>query len=201
MLPPPLQVRVYFDFASTLSYVAHHAMERLGADLVVLEIALDWRPIDLTRITGWPRGAVVTGPRRDKVERVAAALGVPVSMPARWLDSRPASAIALALAGTPQEPAWREQVWRAAFEAGCDIGDAAEIRRLAAAIGVDASAGTSPEALARVDAETRTAYEAQVNGVPTFMLGRWPLSGIQEDDTMRAHFARWARKERGMAVQ
>ena len=35
-----------------------------------------------------------------------------------------------------------------------------------------------------------------MTGVPTFMLDEWPFGGIQEDRTMRALFARYARKKR-----
>lgn len=197
MFPRPLQILVYYDFASTLSYVAHRVMQRLADDLELLEIALLWRPIDLTRITGWRRGQAIGGPRRDNVLQMAAALGVPVRMPARWIDSRPASAVALALSGSAAEAVWRERIWRAVFQEGCDLADPGDVPRLAAEVGIDPGDCTSPTALVPVDAETRAAYEAQVNGVPTFMLGRWPLGGIQEVDTMRAMFARWAHRERG----
>jgi predicted DsbA family dithiol-disulfide isomerase len=40
-----LSVRVYYDFASSLCYVAHRVMERMAADLDALGIALAWRPI------------------------------------------------------------------------------------------------------------------------------------------------------------
>jgi len=197
VFPGPLQILVYYDFASTLSYVAHRVMERLNDDLELLEIDLVWRPIDLTRITGWRRGQAVGGAQRESVLQLAAALGVPVRMPAHWIDSRQASAVALTLSGAAAEAAWRERVWRAVFEEGCDLADPDDVPRLAAEIGIDAGDCTSPTALVPVDAETRVAGAAQVNGVPTFMLGRWPMGGIQEVDTMRAMFARWARRERG----
>lgn len=197
MLVRPLRIRVYYDFASVLSYVAHRVMQQLGDDFDLLGIDLVWRPIDLTRITGWRRGFAIPEPRRTQVLATAAALGFPARMPARWIDSRPASAVTLGLREPAEAAAWRARVWRAVFEEGCDLADAGDVPRLAAEIGVDAGDCTSAAALERVETETRAAYDAHVNAVPTFMLGQWPLSGIQEIDTMRAIFARWARRERG----
>ncbi|MCK6557146.1 DsbA family protein [Candidatus Binatia bacterium] len=189
-------VRVYYDYASVLSYVAHRVMGQLADDLDLLEIDLVWRPIDLTRITGWRRGFAIPEPRRTQVLETAATLGFPARMPERWIDSRPASAVALALNSSAEETAWRTRIWRAVFEEGCDLADPGDVPRLAADIGIAAGDCTSPEALARVEAETRAAYDAHVNAVPTFMLGNWPFSGIQEADTMRAIFARWTRRLR-----
>ena len=79
-----LEVIVYYDFASSLCYVGHRSMQRLADELEELAIDLVWTPIDLTRITGWRRGAVVDGLRRENVHRVARELAVPLVMPARW---------------------------------------------------------------------------------------------------------------------
>jgi 2-hydroxychromene-2-carboxylate isomerase len=76
-------VRVYYDFASSLSYVAHRVMERMGEELVALAVDLEWTPLDLTRITGWPRGSPIEGYRRDNALRVARELGVEVRLPTR----------------------------------------------------------------------------------------------------------------------
>ena len=64
-----LVIPVYFDFASTLCYVAHRVMGRLAGELGRIAVGLDWRPIDLARITGWKRGVDVVGERRCPVRR------------------------------------------------------------------------------------------------------------------------------------
>lgn len=195
-MQPPLQVVVYYDFASTLCYVAHRVMEGLAGDLELLEIDLVWRPIDLTRITGWARGTAFPAALRARVEQTAAALGVHVRMPPRWIDSRPVSAVALGLRRRADEAAWRARVWRAIFEERCDLSDPADLPRLAAEAGIDPGDWQEPAALGRVTSETERARAMHVTGVPTFMLGRWPFGGIQEPETMRAMFARWARRQR-----
>lgn len=182
-------VPVYFDFASTLCYVAHRVMERMAADLVELDITLDWRPTDLSLITGWRRGVPVPPERRANAQRVAQDLAVPAIIPTRWLDSRAAHAVALALIGTRKEATWRERVWSAIFEEGRDISEPGEVERIAAEIGLDVTV-VDLDKPDRLDADTRRAQSIGVTGVPTFLLGEWPMGGIQDDATMKSLFER-----------
>lgn len=179
---------VLYDFASTICFVAHREMDRMAPELLEMGVELVWRPIDLARITGWPRRVEVTGPRRENALRVAREFGVDVRMPAFWLDSRAAHAVALSLGKSSRAAAWRERVWSAVFEEGRDIGDRGEIGRLARDLDV-----TIPEELplARLEADTDAARELGVDGAPTFLLGRYPFPGIQSRDTMRDAIRRW----------
>jgi predicted DsbA family dithiol-disulfide isomerase len=192
----PLRIRVYHDFASSLAYVAHRVMERMTVDLDELGLALDWLPLDLSRITGWPRGAPVEGPRRANVLRVARELSVPVRMPGHWTDSRAANALALTFAGTPREPAWRERVYSAIHEEGRCIEDADVLASLARDLGVAIDPDREALRLAELERVSLAARAEQVTGVPTFMLGGWPVGGIQEDSVMRSLLGRWAEKAR-----
>jgi len=190
----PLLIPVYFDFASTLCYAAHRVMGRIEADLSGLDIALDWRPIDLARITGWKRGVDVVGRRRAHVLQVARELAGLVRMPPRWIDSRRAAAVTLALRGTAKEPAWRERVWTAVFEEGRDPDDEGELDAWARDLELDEA--VVDVRIAAVEAETDRARAFGVDGVPTFLLGPWPMPGIQEDATMLALLRRYAESQR-----
>ena len=190
-----LTIPVYYDFASTICFVAHRVLERMQGELDTMGVALDWRPIDVGVVAGWRRGMVVEGPRRDNALRVAAELGVDVRMPGAWLDSGPAHMVALALAGSPKEPVWRERVWSAVFEEARDIGAAGEVERLAADVSVDVARLPDLHDFSRLQAVTEAAREAEVIGVPTFHVG-FPLGGIQEPATMRLLFQRWVDKQR-----
>ncbi len=192
-MAPPLVLPVHYDFSSTICFVAHRVLERM--DLDALGVVLDWRPIDLVAITGWRRGIVVDGRRRENALRVAEELGVRVRMPGVWLDSRPAHAVALALVGSAREAAWRERVWSAVFEEARDIGAEGEIERLAADLTLDPAVLGDIHDFGRLDAMTEAAREAEVIGVPTFHVG-FPLGGIQEPDTMRLLFQRWVDKHK-----
>jgi len=194
-MAPPLVLPVHYDFSSTICFVAHRVLERMGEDLDALGVVLDWRPIDLVAITGWRRGIVVDGPRRENALRVAEDLGVELRMPAVWLDSRPAHAVALAVGGSAREAAWRERVWSAVFEEGRDIGAEGEVEWLAADLALDPSILGDIHDFGRLDTMTEAAREAEVIGVPTFHVG-FPLGGIQEPDTMRLLFQRWVDKHK-----
>lgn len=191
-----VSVRVYYDFASSLSYVAHRVMERMAGEIAALAIDLEWAPLDLTQITGWPRGAPIEGYRRENSLRVAQELGVEVRLPAQWPDSRSANAVALALAGTPQEPAWRERVYSALHEEGRSFDDPGIVAALGRDLGIDAAALADERGLAALAAESALARRANVTGVPTFLLGEWPIGGIQEESVMRSLLERWAAKVR-----
>ena len=54
------------------------------------------------------------------------------------------------------------------------------------------------EGLERLVLNTIEAAESEVTGVPAFVLGGWPLGGIQEDATMRSLFTRYAAKRRAV---
>jgi predicted DsbA family dithiol-disulfide isomerase len=196
-MQPVLVIPVYYDFASTLCYVTHRAMQRLAADLAVLGVELSWRALDLTLITGWPRGAPMDGARREKALRIAQELRVPARVPAVWQDSRRANAVALSLAGSDKEAVWRERVWTAIYEEGCDPADETALTRWAEDVALDRTMLMDPAWLLTLERETHRARQAGVTGLPTFMLGAWPMGGIQDDDTMRALLGRFARKAHG----
>jgi len=192
-----LRIPVHYDFASSICYVAHRVMERMAGELDALGIELAWTPVDLARLTGWPRGAAVEGPRRENALRVATDLGVPLRMPTAWMDSRAAGSVALGLAGSIREPGWRERVWSAVYEEGRSLDEPGALERLARDLDLDLSPHGGSQALAALDESTRRARESDVTGVPTFMLDRWPFGGIQEEATMRSLLGRFASRKRG----
>ncbi len=187
-------VPVHYDFASTICYVAHRVMERVELDDLGVELC--WEPLDLGFMMGWKPGSPVEGPRRDNALRVASELGVELKMPGAWLASRPALCVALSLAGTPQEVAWRERVWSAAYEEGRDPGDPEELERMARDRGVDASPARDPARAEELETRTRAAAEEAVTGLPAFMLAGLPIGGIQEPSTMRRMLSRYAERQR-----
>lgn len=203
--PAPIVVPVYFDFASSIAYVAHRVMERMRPDLDALGIELRWTAIDLARLLGWRPGEAIDGPRRDNALRVARELDVDLRMPRLWIDSRRPNAWSHVLADPRAEAAWRERVWSAIFEQGRDPGDATEWARLVAASDEACSDGPRTaggierdleRGLASLERATRRAAEEMVAGVPTFMLGGWPFGGIQEEATMRSILGRHVRRLR-----
>jgi predicted DsbA family dithiol-disulfide isomerase len=192
-----VRIRVEYDLASTLCYVAKRCMERLGPDLEAAGVELDWSPIDLSMLTRWPRDVEPSDTRRANVLRVAEELSVPVQVPRLWHDSRRAHAIGLAAAAL-RRPTWRERVMSAVYEEGRPL-SRETVDQLAAELGLRTAEDELAAGLEELEARTRKALEQGVTGVPTFMLSRWPFGGIQNDDTMRTVLTRFAARQRERA--
>ena len=190
---PRLSIRCHYDFASTLCYVAHRVLGRLSGPLDELGIDVIWSPIDLARLTGWQRGAPVAPDRLANARRVARDLGVEVRVPGVWLDCRPAMALALVISDASREASWRERVFSWIFEQGGEVG---VFERLARNLDIDWHEDEIEHHLGELDDLTLRASEEMVTGVPTFMLGSWPLGGIQDDHTLLTIFDRFARRQR-----
>ncbi len=195
-LPERLGVVLYYDFASSLCYVAHRVMERMAPVLEDLALDLRWKPLDLTRLTHWRRGDEMRELARANTERVARELDVTLRIPHRWMDSRAAMAVALRLGENAREPTWRERVWSAVYEEGRVLDERAEVERLARELDLELDGLLDRRALEAVEVTTLLAAEENVSGVPTFMLGEWPLAGIQNERTMRSVLTRYADQRR-----
>ena len=191
----PLRVPVHYDFASSLCYVAHRVLGRVLPEIEALGIELVWTPLDLTRLSGWRRGAEMNADARENVLRVSRELDVPLVIPPSWMNSLGAMAVALGLERSPKEVAWRERVWSAVYEEGRSLDEPDLLERLARDLALDPPR-IDGRRLDRVEVRTLEAIEARVTAVPTVMLDGWPLGGIQEDETMHSLFARYAARKR-----
>jgi predicted DsbA family dithiol-disulfide isomerase len=196
--PERLDVVLYYDFASSLCYIAHRVMERMAPVLEDLALDLRWKPLDLTQLTHWRRGDEMRELARANTERVSRELDVTLRIPHRWMDSRAAMAVALRLGESAREPTWRERVWSAVYEEGRVLDEGAELERLASELDLELDGLLDKRALEAVEVTTLLAAEENVSGVPTFMLGEWPLAGIQDERTMRSVLSRYAGKRRGL---
>jgi 2-hydroxychromene-2-carboxylate isomerase len=192
----PLRARLYYDFASTLCYVAHRVFGELEPELDALGITLDWVPLDLSELLGWRRGVEVDEIRLANAERVAEEFGVDVRPLPVWPDSRDALAAAIVLGDGPRAAAFRERVFTAVFEERRTLDAPSTVAALARDLGLD----FEPAALERArDALERGARQAEsegVMGLPTLMLDAFPFPGIQSRHTTLLVLERWARKER-----
>jgi predicted DsbA family dithiol-disulfide isomerase len=192
-----LRVRVHYDFASTLCYVAHRVLARLAPALEALGIELAWTPLELSRLVGPYRpGASVDELRRANAARVAAELGVAVRVPRVWPDVRTLGALALLAGDAARGASWRERAFRAVFEEGLVAIDAGAALRLAREVALAPEPAALDAALAELERRTEAAREELVSGVPTFMLGRWPFGGIQSEETLLRVFERYATRAR-----
>jgi predicted DsbA family dithiol-disulfide isomerase len=200
-LSDALTVPLYYDFASSLCYVAHRALPRSEAHIAQLGIALVWTPLDLGRLVGGYRaGHELHAARRANAARVAEELGVALRVPHVWPDSRALAAAALLAEPLGRGSSWRERAFCAVFEEGRLDVDAEGAAALARELSLDLAPAAIAAALPALDALTDRARAEQVSGVPTFLLGRWPFGGIQNDDTLLRVLERFAEKARAGAL-
>ncbi len=180
-------VPVYFDYASSLCYIAWCIALRLAAEL---DVEFRWRPVHIAgQHPEWGQGGFIGGDVRAKIERVAQETGIALRIPTHWLDSR------AALEGTSFAEecgcasAYHREIFAAAYEREDDIGDRNVLVRAAAAAGLPI--GRFMEFVAtrrgapRLAATCEEARELGVAGYPTFLLGEFPLCGIHPYETMK----------------
>lgn len=193
----PVTVRVYYDFASTLCYVAHRVLETVREEIDGIGVDLEWRPIDLTEAAPWDRGDSFTDEIRTSIREVAAQLGIDVEMPDPWLDSRPASEIALQLDTRSAESRWRNAVFDTFFRLG-EPYLTTELDALAVQLMTDPAADF--ENYPRVRDSTREAFALGVTGVPTMLLDHWAFGGIHDGPSMVAILEQLADKHRELGT-
>src|SRR5688572_19425674 len=175
-------VRVYYDFASTLCYVAHRVLSRVEDDVAALGVVLEWRPIDLTMAAPWDRGDSFRPDVRAAVRNTGLTLGIDVEMPDPWLDSRPAAHVALCTQNPEDEARWRHAVFDTFFEKRT-FELTPDLVRLARNLGIE-TIPNEVQGFGRVEECTQEAIAFGLTGVPTFLLDNWMFGGVYDDDLM-----------------
>ena len=195
---PKVIIPIYYDFASSLCYVAKKVMEQLDGQL---DIELMWKGVQIARRhDGWKNGEMIGDEARGKIFRVARETGVELRVPDRWLDSAAALEGAEFARAQGKFAAYHHSLFSAAYEAGRDISDRATLLELVEDLGLSTRefehalrAGTFTPRVKETEAEAST---CGVVGYPTFMLGEFPLIGIQPAETMRMMIQRHIDKSR-----
>lgn len=195
---PKVVIPIYFDYASTLCYVAWRIVRELEGELGFTAL---WKgvPIALRDHSARPRNSL--GPiERIKVMNVVAETGIQVTPPDRWIDSDAAlQGSELAREAGVFTP-YHEAVFRAAFEQRLDITRLDVLGEIAAAAGIDGERFrgdlVSRRMGARLVEHKNEADRFSALGYPTFLLGDFPLIGIQPIDTMRMLLRRFMDQRR-----
>jgi predicted DsbA family dithiol-disulfide isomerase len=198
-----VRFRVYYDFASTLCYVAHRVLSGVAAEIAECDVELEWRPIDLTMAAPWDRGDSFTPEVRETVHNTGLALGIDVQMPDPWLDSRPASQIALSMPSLLAESRWREQVFTTFFEQGTPFLTTELVhlcRELTGEEPPPESASDDLSAYPALEESTREAFALGITGVPTILLDNWAFGGVYDGDTMVSALRQLAERYRDLGA-
>ena len=173
-----VKIPVYYDYASSLSYIAQRVMDQLDGQLA---IELVWKGVHIARRhKGWRNGEVIGDDAKGKIVRISRETGVPLRIPAKWLDSACALEVAEFAKDRKLFAAYHEAVFAAAFEAEQDIGDRSVLLGVAERVGLPVAelerSLQSGELTRRVQATEQEAATFGIVGYPTFMLGEFPSS-------------------------
>lgn len=191
-------IPLYYDYASSLCYIAKKVMEQLQS---TLEIELLWKGVQITRRhQGWKNGEMIGDEAKGKIFRVARETGVTLHVPDHWLDSSSALEGSEFAKAHGKFAEYHDAIFSAVFADGKDIGDLSTLLGIADNVGLPCSQlavalqeGTFTNRLKDTEAEAHT---FQVVGYPTFMLGSFPLVGIQPAETMRLLMQRYIEQAR-----
>jgi predicted DsbA family dithiol-disulfide isomerase len=191
-----LRIPIYFDYASTLCYIAWRIVTPLEDELGFEAL---WKGVPIaTRDFRAKPGRVLGELERQKVLFVAAETGVRVAPPSSWIDSIPALHGSEVARDAGVFRAYHDAVFRAAFDDGADIADPKVLDAIAERAGLDRlkfrAALASGLMSARLDEHKREADEFSALGYPTFILGDFPMIGIQPVESMRLLLGRFIRQ-------
>lgn len=193
------RVEFWFEFASTYSYPA--ALRVTGAAKAA-GIELEWRPFLLGPIfsaQGWNDSPFNLYPDKGRymwrdLERICEAQGLPLRRPSRFpRNGLLAARIACRFEGEDWLPEFVHQVYRANFAEDREISDPAVVGAILQAVGAPAgalAAAESPEAKAKLRAQTGRAQALGIFGAPSFVVGEELFWG---NDRLEAALA-WARR-------
>jgi predicted DsbA family dithiol-disulfide isomerase len=142
--------------------------------------AEQWRP-DMdprTRQTLW-----------ERIGAMGAAAGVEMKAPRTLANSMLALQANEFAAEAGVAEAFEDRVFRAYFSEGLNIGKRDVLLDLGAEVGLDRAALgealDSGKYAMRIKNHAQAASQRGISGVPTFLIGEWPLVGAQSEDVMR----------------
>lgn len=189
-------IPIYFDYASTLCYIAWKIVSELESELGFEAL---WKGVPISLRDFKARAGRDIGSREyQKVIMTAAETGIQVTPPKSWINSDDALMGAELAREASVFPRYHAAVFRGAFEGGVDISRREVIADIAADLGMDRArflADLQSERMApRLSENKREADNLSALGYPTFVLGEFPLTGIQPIETMRLLFARYIRQ-------
>jgi len=142
--------------------------------------AEQWRPeIDpKTRQAMW-----------ERIGAMGAAAGIEMKAPRILANSMLALQTSELAAEAGEGEAFEDRIFRAYFTEGLNIGKRDVLLELAGQIGLDRAALVealdSGKYALRIRNNAMAASQKGIGGVPTFLIGDWPLVGAQSEDVMR----------------
>jgi predicted DsbA family dithiol-disulfide isomerase len=200
-----IKIEMFSDFICPFCYIGFATIRRLKSEFD-LEIA--WRGFQIH--PDWPaegmpasefRREMSPEARRAIWERIGAmaeAAGIEMKPPEILTNSRLALEAAEFAAELGKGEAFEERVYRGYFNEGLNIGRQGVVAELGADVGIERqalkAALESNRYSMRLKNNAMVAHNRNVDGVPTFFIGEYPLVGAQGEDTMRQILGRYVHK-------
>jgi predicted DsbA family dithiol-disulfide isomerase len=191
-----LKIVMYSDFICPFCYIGFEVFRKLKPEF---DLELDWRGFQIH--PEWPaegmpasqwRGGLDPQARRvvwQRIQGMALAAGFEMKPPEILTNSRLALEAGEFAKEAGAGEAFEERVYRAYFYEGQNIGSQAVLGDLAAEVGLGRDdlnlAIESNRYSQRLRENAVTAHQNGVSGVPTFLIGEYPLVGAQSEDVMR----------------
>jgi len=195
-MPAKAPIELWFEFASTYSYLGLEAATKL-------DIPVRYRPFllgPLFAAQGYTDSPFNLYPRKGRymlrdMERLCLDAGLPWQKPSRFpRNGLLAARIAIGHETAPWLTAFCSQVYRANFGYDREISDASVLSEILTELGVDAQAAIerahSPEVKHALKAQTSRADELGMFGAPTWLVGDELFWGA---DRMPQAVALWKR--------
>ncbi len=192
-----MKIVMFSDYICPFCYVGFETMRKLKSEF---NFQLEWRGFQIH--PDWPAEGIDSDKAGlpgdpasrqalwQRISAMAEAVGFSMKPPALLTNSRAALAATEFARESGRDEALEERIYRAYFNEGENIGDAAVVVRLAREAGLDADevadAIKSPKYEMRLKNNSLVANQRGVSGVPTFFIGEYPLVGAQSLDAMRA---------------
>ena len=192
-----LKIVMFSDYICPFCYVGFETIRKLKPEF---DLQLEWRGFQIH--PDWPAEGIAaekvhglgdSASRQALWERISAmadAVGFTMKAPTVLTNSRAALAATEFARESGRDEALEERIYRAYFNDGVNIGDAATVAKLAAEVGLDegevADAIKSPKYEMKLKNNSLAAHQRGVSGVPTFFIGEYPLVGAQSLDAMRS---------------
>src|SRR5262245_16344516 len=187
----PLKIKVYSDYVCPFCYLAEFPLREAirGKDVEV-----EWMPFELRPSpspTLRPEGDYLQRAWRQSVYPLARRMGVEIHLPP--VSPQPHTHLAWEGFQFAREHGkggeYNHRVLEAFFVQGQDIGGVDVLTRLAGEVGLDEQgfrqAFVSRKYREAHQSALRQAHEAGVDAVPAFVVGRFVLTGLQSEETLR----------------
>lgn len=200
-----ITIEMFSDFICPFCYIGFATVRKLKPEF---DLAIAWRGFQIH--PEWPaEGMPAAEFRREmspetrraiwtRIQAMAEEAGCAMKPPELLTNSRPALEVAEFAAEIGKGEVFEERVFRAYFSEGLNIGQPGVVADLATEVGIDrgelSGAIESSRYAMRIKNNAMIAHNRNVDGVPTFFIGEYPLVGAQGTDVMRQVLGRYIRK-------